>query len=292
MGDQPVPNQSGPTPPSGTSPRTRSARAIVRDKLRERMEDEGLTDFDIAREIEECRNDIAPGANPAKPLLSHDTIHHFLAEAGETAPRRSRVRASNVEIIRRYLVTCGAIHDATLTFNRPATDFLFLALREFFGVNDRRLDTCKAEMPGVYQFFMDSEDYPGEVVIGALRFEIEPITGAVSVTERQEKQDSRGRGFPPTAVENWRGYALPRSDRLIVILHSQVNRAPKFCIFHTPHNNESGVVADMEGEMIKLGGKGGGVFSSKVRFIRNDKAFIDCDVVDRDKISPDILKYL
>jgi hypothetical protein len=45
-----------------------------------------------------------------------------------------------------------------------------------------------------------------------------------------------------------------------VIFQSQVNRAPKFCIFHTPHNNDDNVVADMQGEMIKLGGKGSGGF--------------------------------
>jgi hypothetical protein len=156
------------------------------------MDAEDLNEFDVAREIEESRKDIARDASATKALLSHDTINHFLAEADPNSSHRSRVLQRKVDIIRRYLVTCGAMHDATFTFSRPATDFLFLALREFFGVNDKRLDTCKAEMPGIYQFFMDSEDYPGEIVIGALRFEIEPITGAVAVTERQEKQDSSG----------------------------------------------------------------------------------------------------
>jgi hypothetical protein len=277
-----------PAPP----PRTRSARSVVRDALRERMQKEGLSEFDVASEIEECRTVIAPEAASDRPLLSHDTIHHFLVEEEEGKSRRSRVLPRNVEIIRCYLVNCGALHDAELTFNRPATDFLFLALREFFGVNDRRMENAKAEMPGIYQFFMHSEDYPDGIVIGALRFELEPITGALAVTERQEKKENRRRGAPPAVVENWRGYAFPRSDRVIVVLQNRINRFPKFCIFHTAHKNEKGLVVDMQGQMIKLGGKGGGVFSSKILFTRDDRAFSKCDVVDRSKVDPELLRPL
>jgi hypothetical protein len=289
-GGRRLPDDHLPSQLPGASTRTGVGRALIRAKLRERMANDSLNVHDAAREIEESRSDIAPDADSRRPLLSHDTIQHFLDEEDKHAPPRSRVKPANVEIIRRYLVTTGKMHDPDLTFNRPVTDFLFLALREFFGVNDSRLNGCKAEMPGAYQLYMESEDYPGEIVIGALRFDIEPITGAVAVTERQEKQDTRGRRLPAAAVENWRGYAFPRSERLIVILQSQVNRVPKFYVFHTGHLNDAHMIGDMQGQMMKLGRSG--VFCSRAFILRDDKAFSKCNVVERDSVPQGVLKQL
>jgi hypothetical protein len=294
---------------STAAPRTRTERTVIRQKLRERMESEDLSVFDIVREIDEVRKIIAPHIDRKLPVIAHDTISRFLVEGDESigvnkgagSPRK--IRPKNVEIIRHYLVNCGLLNDSKLTFNRPGTDFVFMSLREFFGVNDKRLDQCKAEMPGAYQFFMKSEDWPNDVVIGALRFEIEPNTGAFAVTERQERHTGRSstspgaqpnidKRTPLSVVENWRGYCFPRQGRVVIILRSNIDRVPKFYIFHTPHYTETNTVGDMQGIMIKLGTKGGGIFVSKVFLVRDEQAFNKCDVVPGSEIDKGIFDYL
>jgi hypothetical protein len=213
--------------------------------------------------------------------VSPDTLERFRKEDVE--------KPYQFEIIYRFLVHEGAIDDPTVVFeDHLLADPVFYALKSFFAVRANNLELC-ARLAGDYSLHFRSEDVADCVVVGAMRFSRNEETGAFHVHENQASKK-------PRRLEQWAGYYVARKDRIIIVLRGVgkiLGATPKFYVLSAPHVDESDLVTEIGGTMLKLGsGTGKGVFSAKVLLRREPKAFDNCDVVRAGLIDDDVLREI
>jgi hypothetical protein len=265
------------------------ARQEIKLHLEAYMTRQGLSPEQVAAEIDTWKPRIDPTARRPH-LVSHDTIRRFL--------RGEAITFSRLRVVHRFLVLVREIPDDHVSRAYGNADITFDAMKEYFGITDDRVGECDTLLSGTYEFYAVSEDLrsPGKkyVVRGALRLWQDESSGALLVSEKQERHPTkRQKGHAPVAREDWSGYFFMRKDRVVLVLRAW-EMLPKFYILEKRHYGESGgdePATTMHGVMLKIG-SGGGVFHSKVYMRRNDEAFDHCDVVREGQIDAFILGYL
>lgn len=211
--------------------------------------------------------------------IDHETITRFAQGSHHT-------RHDKVNKIYKYLVYHNRIFDPEILFPQNEDPVGYM-LKEFFGIRPNNLDLCKLFV-GNYNLYFCSEDIPKAVVVGALSFSEDNQTHAFVVHEYQENKRSSG-------TETWKGYYFARKNTVVLMLHGEryLDKVPKFYMLHQHHyNDDSGVVAETRGAMLKVSSGGGGMFQAKVLIRRSDDAIEKCDIVNVRKVEQEIIRAI
>ena len=164
---------------------------------------------------------------------------------------------------------------------QTSAGYLFYAMAEYFGVNDARLESLRANIGSTYELWRHSLDNPGEYVRGKVHCSIGTRTNSIRVTETQPKKSKDGQR---SGNEETTGYMLPLGDTYWMILNHVASHEPRITMFHSYRIEETRrVVADVvhrENKIIHMDGFEMGIDSSK-KFLSP----IYIELIDPDRIS-------
>jgi len=217
-----------------------------------------------------------------KGTISADSIERFL----DLSDGAVTVGDARVALLGRYL------QFAKETWPPPepspaAVNAMFPALRAFFEMRPVKAGLFRDKITGVWAFYAYSEKGRSRVCRGAIAF----TAAANGDLCAQELQQAVPVGSTDTFREEHSGHFLFRKNSMIVFLREKRQSLPKFYILSIePYENDAGQYVVMTGTLLKIGAQQD-VFSGRVRMVRDNTAFTNCNVVPASDVK-DILDHL
>ena len=256
---------------------TKVERDRIRRELRAQMEAYDLTEAKVARFINAHSENL-------KGTISADSIERFF----DLSPGATTVGDARVALLGRFLRLVEETWPPPEPAPAAAIDHrVFPALQAFFEMRPVKADQFRDKITGAWTFYAYSEKGRSKVCRGAIAFSV-AANGDLCADELQK---SIPLGSTVAFREEHAGHFLFRKNSMIVFLREKRQSLPKFYVLSIePYENDAGQYLVMTGTLLKIGAQQD-VFSGRVRMVRHDAAFENCDVVPASDVK-DILDHL